>query len=149
METNTNISLDRLRRIRWTRTAEARLSLQGKELTGILSEMSDRSRVLYSVCLIIWASLVDLEHPWKHPEELAEFLPNEETQHQAIVAIREILTEAGVLQEPKKKESSESASSSDGPKPLLSSAPHARDTGTSRRSNTRRSSGRTSKRSAG
>lgn len=66
------VKLDEPRPIRWTFGAQARLGSLARP-----PELSDlaRPRKSYSaLCAFVWASLVQKNHPFESPEDVAEFI---------------------------------------------------------------------------
>jgi hypothetical protein len=86
------IQLDRQRQVRWTNRAQARnSSLPRPASFTMLARGKNR---LYALCAILWAALVDRDHSFEEPEDLAEYLQTEQQQLAAIDAVRRIIEEA-------------------------------------------------------
>jgi len=86
------IKLDRDRAVRWTNRAMARNASLARPVT--FSSLSVGRRQLYALCAILWAALVDKDHSFEAPEDLAEYLESEEQQVAAFRAITAMLEEA-------------------------------------------------------
>lgn len=108
------VQLDRPREVRWTKRAEARnASLPRPVLFAHLARGRNR---LYALCAIVWSALVDRDHEFESPEDLAEFLSNEEQQLAALRAITLMIEDAF----PEKKSPVNTGSSVTGPVPSSS-----------------------------
>jgi hypothetical protein len=110
------ITLDRPRPIRWTARAEARnSSLTRPQSFGALARGKNRFGAL---CTIVWAALVDKDHEFEAPEDLAEYLKTGEQQVGAFKALGAMVAEAF----PEKKTVPRNEPSKDGPSESSSSA---------------------------
>lgn len=94
------IELDRRRQVRWTGIAEARLSRAGYTVERAAGDMRNREKALYALCAFLWAALVILDCPWNYPEELGEHLKGDDKQLAGLKAVRRMLTEAGIMEDP-------------------------------------------------
>lgn len=115
------IQLDRKREVRWTKRAEARnASLPHPVRFSGLARGRNR---LYVLCAIVWAALVERDHEFESPEDLAEFFSTEAQQLAALDAITRMIADAF----PEKKSAASADSLPTGPAPSSSadSAPHA------------------------
>ena len=125
------VELDEPRRIRWTKMAGARMSRLGYSFADAIKDLSNRNRFTYALCVIIWSALVELDTPYREPEQIAEALDTEEKIADALSAISAMLDEAGLSKESKKNGGSGGNGSSAGPAPSSSSAPPAHSTASS------------------
>lgn len=105
------VQLDRARAIRWTNRAAARNASLSKPVQ--FSALAQRRRSLYAICAIIWAALIDRDHEFEVPEDLADFFVSEDQQLAALQAIGAMIKEAF----PEKKSAPNSESSAAGPAP--------------------------------
>lgn len=105
------VQLDRARAIRWTNRAAARNASLPKPVQ--FTALAQRRRSLYAICAIIWAALVDRDHEFEAPEDLADYFVSEAQQLAALHAIGEMVKDAF----PEKKSAPNSGSSADGPAP--------------------------------
>ena len=120
------IQLDRKREIRWTKRAEARnASLPRPVRFAGLARGKNR---LYVLCAIVWSALVDRDHEFEAPEDLADFFGTEEQQLAGLRAITAMVEDAF----PEKKSPANESSSANGPVPSSSadSAPASSTGGT-------------------
>ncbi len=116
------IQLDRPRAIRWTRRARARNASLARPVSfGGLTKGKNR---LYVVCALLWAALVDRDHDFEAPEDLAEYLETDEQQIAAFKALKDMADEAF----PEKKSPGSSSSSMSGPSPASNTVPPAGST---------------------
>lgn len=117
------VKLDKEREIAWTMRAQARNSSLSHpvEFTSLVKG----SKRLYALCAIVWAGLVDRDHEFEAPEDIAEFLSTAEQQLEAMKSVKAMIAEAF----PSKKNEN---TSSDGQKPSssLGSEPQPSTTGT-------------------
>jgi len=111
------IVLDRKREVRWTKRAQARNGSLPRPVS--FASLTRRKSAFYAICAIIWASLVDRDHEFEAPEDLAEILGSEEKQGEALRAITAMIDEAY----PEKKSSSTSSTSGPSPSSSVDSAP--------------------------
>lgn len=72
------VQLDRPRAIAWTLAAQARLDSLPRFA---------RAGGFYQLCALVWAMLVDRDHPFEEPEDLAQHLAQRATAHAAGQAI--------------------------------------------------------------
>ena len=105
------VTLDRQREVRWTKRAEARNASLPRPVS--FSGLARGKKRLFALCAIIWSALVERDHDFEAPEDLAEFFSTEEQQVAALAAISAMLTEAF----PEKKSPVNVASSPTGPAP--------------------------------
>lgn len=63
------ITLDRERAIAWTLRARARIDSLAR---------AKKAGGYYQLCCLVWAMLVDREHPFEEPEDVAEYLKTSE-----------------------------------------------------------------------
>lgn len=117
------LTLDRPRELRWTKRAEARNASLPRPVS--FGQLARGRRRLYVLCALLWAALVDREHEFAEPEDLAEFLTTEEQQVAALSAIRAMVDEAF----PEKKSPPSAASSPPGPAPSSNAASAPASTG--------------------
>lgn len=117
------ITLDRPRAVRWTQRAMARNASLPRPAS--FAGLANGRRRLYVVSALLWAALVDREHEFAEPEDLAEYLQTPEQEMSAITAIRAMVAEAF----PEKKSPPSSASSVTGLSPSSSSASSPASTG--------------------
>jgi len=110
------VQLDRPRPIRWTNRAKARNSSLVRP--GEFTALAKPRRALYAMCAILWAALVDREHPFEAPEDLAEYLETEAQQLAALEAIGSMVKQAF----PEKKSPPSSEPSAPGQPPSLTAA---------------------------
>lgn len=110
------VTLDRPRQIKWTTRAEARNSSLPRPVK--FEALSKGDRRLYAVCAILWAALVDRDHEFDSPEDLAEFLGSGQQQVAALEAIRSMVKQTF----PEKKSPSSSEQSTTGHSPSSTSA---------------------------
>lgn len=105
------IKLDRERpyEIKWTKRAEARNASLARPVA--FSDIGKRKRSLYAMLAIVWSALVERDHGFESPEDLAEFLSEDEQQIAAIKSVGAMLTQAF----PEKKTEKQNASSESGP----------------------------------
>lgn len=106
------VLLDRPRQIRWTMRAQARNASLARPVS--FATLGKRRNSLYALTAIIWASLVDKDHEFEAPEDLAEYLQTEAQQLAALKAIGSMIEEAF----PEKKSPVNESSSSIGGEPL-------------------------------
>lgn len=145
------ITLDRPRRVRWTNRAEARNSSLPRPAS--FTQLARGRNRLYALCAILWSALVDRDHPFEEPEDLAEHLGTAEQQLAAIEAVRAMLEEA--YPEQKKSEAgvtspgASGSGSTSGPGPSSSAAPPAPTGGASFPASLPPSSAPASRKSAG
>lgn len=86
------VKLDKDRGVRWTERAKARnASLARPTSFGALGRGKNR---LYAVCAILWAALVDKDHEFDAPEDIAEYLTTDAQQLAAFKAISDMIDEA-------------------------------------------------------
>lgn len=121
MNPKTYLILDKPREVRWTKIAQARLARIDYSFSQAIRDLGSRRKFLYALCALHWSALVDLDHPWTHPEELAEHFDTDQKIDRALNAIDEILTEAGLIKVSKKNESPAPDTSQPGPQPSSSS----------------------------
>ena len=112
------LTLDRPREVRWTKRAEARNASLPRPVS--FAQLARGKKRLFVLCALVWSALVDRDHDYESPEDLAEFFTTEEQQVAALAAIRAMLDEAF----PEKKSPLNDASSQPGPA-LLSNAASA------------------------
>ncbi len=105
------IKLDRVRAIRWTERAKARNASLARPVA--FTALSRGKNRLYAVCALLWAALVDRDHEFESPEDLAEYLQTDDQQLAAFKAISAMLEEAF----PEKKSPPSVDSSPTGPSP--------------------------------
>lgn len=86
------VTLDRPRRVRWTERAQARNSSLARPV-GFTHLARGKNR-LYALCALLWAALVDRDHGFEEPEDIAEYLATEDQQVAALEAIRAMIDEA-------------------------------------------------------
>lgn len=117
------VQLDRPREVRWTKRAEARnASLPHPVRFAGLARGRNR---LYVLCAIIWSALVDRDHEFEAPEDIAEFFSTEQQQLDGLAAITRMIEEAF----PEKKSPGSADSLPTGPAPSSSAASAAPATG--------------------
>lgn len=83
------IALDRPREIKWSQRAKARLS--SLKQTVRFEDLAHERRGFYALCTFLWAALIDRDHPFDAPEDMAEFLITEAQQVAAFDAFKAIL----------------------------------------------------------
>ncbi len=91
--------------------------------------LTKRKNSFYAACAIIWSALVDKDHDFESPEDLAEYLKEDEQQSAAIRAISSMINEA--FPEKKSPLSESSSSTGQGPSLKPESEQPAQITGTS------------------
>lgn len=119
------VALDRPRPVRWTARARARNASLPRpaEFSG-LARGKNR---LYVLAALLWASLVERDHCFAEPEDLAEFLETPEQQLAAFRVIEALIAEAF----PEKKSPMSAAPSPTGPSTSsISASPPASTPGT-------------------
>jgi hypothetical protein len=102
------VTLDRPREVRWTMRAQARMASLARPVT--FASVARKKNALYAVLALIWASLVDRDHEFDAPEDLAEFFKTDEQQSNAIKVLLAVAQEAF----PEKKSPPNESSSSNG-----------------------------------
>lgn len=110
------ITLDRPREIRWTKRAEARNASLPRPVS--FSGLARGNKRLFVLCALVWSALVERDHDFEAPEDLADFFTTEDQQVAALAAIAAMLNEAF----PEKKSPPSDASSPLGPAPSSSAA---------------------------
>jgi len=105
------VQLDRPRTIKWTNRAAARNSSLPRPV--LFSQMHNPRRRFYVLLALVWCSLVDKDHPFEAPEDLAEHLHTEDQQVEALKAVNRMITDAF----PDDKRPTEAGSSATGPVP--------------------------------
>lgn len=110
------VALDRPRPVRWTARARARNASLPRpaEFSG-LARGKNR---LYVLAALLWAALVERDHGFAEPEDLAEFLETTDQQIAALKIIEALIAEAF----PEKKSPMSAAPSPTGPSPSSTSA---------------------------
>lgn len=91
-DTTTTIQLDRPRAIRWTNRAAARNSSLPRPV--LFSQMHNPRRRFYVLLALVWCALVDKDHPFEAPEDLAEYLHTDNQQVEALKAVNRMITDA-------------------------------------------------------
>jgi hypothetical protein len=122
------VSLDKPRAIRWTHRAEFTLGSITRPPTYTDLAHSNPHRAFYALCVFVWAALVEQEHPFAAPSDLAPHLESVESQQKAFAALVQALRDAGVLEQKKTPETASGFEA--GPSPSSSSAPGAPTTTT-------------------
>ena len=110
------VTLDRPRPVRWTARAEARNASLTNPVT--FSALGRGKRRPYALCAILWASLVERDHGFAEPEDLAEYLTTDDQQLAALKVISALVADAF----PAKKSPPSAAPPPTGPSPSLTSA---------------------------
>lgn len=110
------VKLDRERAIRWTNRAQARNASLARPVS--FATLARGRNQLYALCAIIWSALVEKDHGFDAPEDLADYLESADQQVAAFKAIAAMLEEAF----PEKKTVPKSESSAVGPTPSSTSA---------------------------
>lgn len=87
--------------LRWCDRADARLS--SLERPPSFADLSHKKRSYYALCAIIWASIVERNHRFIDPEDLAEYLSTREQVATAMAAVQAMLVEAFPPEDDKKK----------------------------------------------
>lgn len=109
------VKLDRSREVKWTMRAQARnASLPRPATFGTLQKGRNR---LYALCALIWAALVERDHEFAEPEDMAEYFKTAEQQLAGLKVITAMIDQAF----PQKKSEPEIASSPSGPSPSSNS----------------------------
>lgn len=111
------ITLDRPRPVRWTARARARNASLPRPAD--FSGLARGKNRLYVLAALLWAALVERDHGFAEPEDLAEHLETPEQQIAAFKVIEALIAEAF----PEKKSPMSAAPSPTGPSPSSSSAP--------------------------
>ena len=110
MSTNpVTIQLDRVRTIRWTLRAQARNASLKRPVS--FASLGRRRNSLYALCALLWSALVEKDHEFEDPEDIAEFLSTDEQQLAALRAVAAMVEEAF----PSKKNGTSPDSSTNGP----------------------------------
>lgn len=112
-EKRVTVLLDRHRPVRWSNRAAARNSSLARP--GEFTALAKPKRALYAMCAILWAALVDRDHPFEAPEDLAEYLETEAQHLAALEAIGDMVKQAF----PEKKSPPSSEPSAPGQPPSL------------------------------
>jgi hypothetical protein len=86
------VKLDRVRAVRWTMRAQARNASLARPVS--FATLAKPRNSIYAMAAILWASLVDKDHEFEAPEDLAEYLTTEEQQLAAIKAVSAMVNEA-------------------------------------------------------
>lgn len=102
--------------IRWTKRAMLRNASLPRPVA--FHQLANSRRRLYVLAALIWSALVERDHAFESPEDLAEFFDTEEQQLAALKAVEEMIKEAF----PEKKSPRSSDSSASGPPPSSSVA---------------------------
>jgi len=111
------VKLDRPREVKWTMRAQARnASLPRPATFGGLQKSRNR---LYVLCALIWAALVERDHEFIEPEDLAEHFKTAEQQLAGLKVITAMIDQAF----PQKKSEPAPAPSPRGPSPAARSGP--------------------------
>lgn len=120
------VTLDRAREVRWTKRAEARNASLPRPVS--FAGLARGRKRLYVLCAIIWSALVERDHDFESPEDLADYFAQDEQQVAALNAVKAMLDAAF----PEKKSPPNAASSAPGHAPSSSadSAPAASTGGT-------------------
>lgn len=90
--------------LRWCDRAEAKLSSLDRPPT--FSDLSHKKRSYYALCSIVWASIVEKNHRFIDPEDLAEYLSTREQVAAAMSAVQAMLVECYPPDEDAKKKDS-------------------------------------------
>lgn len=99
------------REIRWDMRAKMRNASLDKPVW--FTELNT-TRGLYVLCALIWASLVDRDHGWAGPEDLADLLDTPEKQQAAMDAVYAMAAECGLTDGSKKNGPTERKPSTNG-----------------------------------
>ncbi len=97
METPVLITLDKPRALRWQGSSDALASSIDYTVHRLGAEIAKPRKSLYAICVFIWAGLVDRDHPYERPTDIANALQTDEQQAAALKAIRAMLLEAGLI----------------------------------------------------
>lgn len=126
IDTPITIQLDRKRPVRWTKRAEARNASLPRPASFV--QLGNRRRGSYVLMALIWSSLVERDHEFEAPEDLAEYLSSEEQQLAALKVINALIDDAF----PEKKTGGNESFSANGQTPSSNadSAPQAQAGGT-------------------
>lgn len=119
------ITLDRERAVRWTQRAMARNASLPRPAT--FAALGNGRRRPYVICALLWAALVDRDHDFHEPEDLADYLQTDAQQIAAINAISAMVADAF----PEKKSPPSAGTSPTGPSESSSSASPPAPTGRS------------------
>jgi hypothetical protein len=102
------IALDRKREVRWTKRAQARNASLTRPVS--FAGLARGRNRLYVLCAIVWSALVDRDHDFESPEDLAEYFTTDEQQAAALSVIKAMINDAF----PEKKSVESSSSSPNG-----------------------------------
>lgn len=100
--------------IRWTKRARNRNA--SLKRPAAFHELANPRRRFYVLTALIWAALVEKDHGFEEPEDLADFLEDPEQQVVALKAVGDMIKEAF----PEKKTPPNLDSSESGPPPSSS-----------------------------
>jgi len=110
------IALDRPRPVRWTARARARNASLPRPVE--FSGLARGKNRLYVLAALLWSALVERDHGFAEPEDLAEHLETPEQQVAAFKVIEALIAEAF----PEKKSPTSAAPLPTGPSPSSTSA---------------------------
>lgn len=102
------VHLDRARNVKWTNRARARNGSLPRPAT--FTDLAKPHKRMYALCALVWSALVEREHQFESPEDLADYFATEDQQVAALNAIGKMVEEAF----PSKNDSGASDSSTSG-----------------------------------